>query len=334
MNYTTNLFLEQLLQDVQPKQNLLNCEKSEAETIKKDGIQMLESILKLNELKRLFETDIFYEIEENFESMEIQIDKYKLTALRNLDFPVYHLKPENPKGKAVLYLHGHDDLGIMGAILERYDKVRYHKMIPVKLAKAGFDVYAPELIGLGEAGFDDFPTGSKRVAGCVPNAAYLTLAGFNIAGFRAYQAIRTLDFMERIGVSGGVSVFGISGGGMTTQHILPLDARLSQGIVACYANTYQDSVLAKEHCTCNYVPGLFQLGDSANLLSLALPKKLLTVNGVWDRAFPEKGSRKAFDYLEKVYEKYGFGKNYTWKLIEGKHEIDEKVIIDWLENNA
>lgn len=334
MNYTTNIFLEQLFQEVQPKKNLLNCEHSEADKIKNDGVQTLQSILKLNELKRLFEIDIAYEIEKSFESMEIQIDKYKLSALKNLDFPVYHLKPKNPKGKVILYLHGHDDLGIMGAILERYDKVRYHKMIPVKLAKAGYDVYAPELIGMGEASFDDFPTGSKRVAGCVPNAAYLTLAGFNIAGVRVYQAIRVLDFMERLGVVGDVSAFGISGGGMTTQHILPLDARLAQGIVACYANTYKDSVLSKEHCTCNYVPGLLQLGDSANLLALALPKKLLTVNGLWDRAFPEKGSQKAFEYLEKVYEKYGVKQNYAWKLIEGKHEIDENVIIEWLENNA
>lgn len=85
--------------------------------------------------------------EDNFEEMSIQIDKYRVDAIDGLQFPVYHVKPEKPNGKKILFLHGHDDLGIMGALLERHDKVRYHKMIPLKLAKEGYDVYAPEFIG-------------------------------------------------------------------------------------------------------------------------------------------------------------------------------------------
>lgn len=334
MTYTTNDFLKQLYHDIQPKKNLLNCERSEIEAVKRDGINKLKSLLKVNECKQLFDRELYYEIEDNVESMGIQIDKYRVSAIKNLDFPVYYLKPERPKNKAILYLHGHDDMGVKGAILERYDKVRYHKMIPVKLAKAGYDVFAPDEMGMGEAGFFDFPTGSEQLAGCLPNANYLTLAGFSLAGFRAYQSIRTLDFMEKLGKWESISAFGISGGGMTTQHVFPIDSRLQRAIVACYPNTYENSILAKDHCICNYVPGLLTLGDSAALLSLAAPKKLLAVNGQKDRGFPEAGSRKAFEYLEKVYDKMNALENYTGKLIDGRHEIDEEVILGWLEENA
>ncbi len=332
--YSTNQFLESLYNKLQPEKKLADLNKEEFEKEKSIRIQKLKELFKLDELKELFDKDITYEIEDNFEEMSIQIDKYRVDAIDGLQFPVYHVKPEKPNGKKILFLHGHDDLGIMGALLERHDKVRYHKMIPLKLAKEGYDVYAPEFIGLGEAHYNDFPKGSEKPSGCLPNSNFLTLLGFSIGGFRVYQAIRTLDFLNKSGIDDKLTVFGISGGGMTAQHLLPLDDRIENGIVACYANTYADSILAKDHCSCNYVPGLLRLGDSYEMLALAAPKKLFTVNGKADRGFPKAGSEKAFEYLEKVYANLGVSHNYTGRLIEGRHEIDEEAIISWLNHNV
>lgn len=128
--------------------------------------------------------------------------------------------------------------------------------------------------------------------------------------------------------------FGVSGGGMGLQHLSAIDDRVKKLIVACYANTYKDSVLTKEHCPCNFMPGLLKVGDSYQLLALSAPKPLFTVNGRWDKGFLEAGSKIAFAYLEEVYEKMGARDNYEWKLIEGRHEIQEDVIFDWLERNA
>lgn len=331
--YNTNIFLEKLYKQIQPQNSLLNCGKDEFDAIKEERKAEFVKLLKIEELEKLFDKELSYEIEKNFESMEIQIDKYRLDAIEGLKFPVYHVKPEKPNGKTILYLHGHDDLGIMGALLERYDKVRYHKMIPLKLAKAGYDVYAPELIGHGEASFIGFPKGTDNVAGCVPIAHYLTLAGFSIGGFRVYQILKSLDFMQKKGIEKDITVFGISGGGMSAQHIITIDDRITSGIIACYPNTYTDSVLAKDHCVCNYVPGLLKFGDSAELLALAAPKKIFTVNGKSDKGFPKIGSESAFDFLSKVYNNIGCGENYTSMLIDGRHEIDENVIIDWLDKN-
>lgn len=332
--YNTNNFLKYYYNKIQPKKDLLSYNTEEFESVKLKRIELLKQILKLDELKECFDKNkLTFEIENNFESMGIQVDKYNIDGIEQLPFPVYHVKPSNPKGKTILYLHGHDDIGIMGALLERYDKVRYHKMIPLKLAKEGYDVYAPELLGLGEARFEGFPKGTANVAGCLPNSNYLTLMGFSLGGFRVYQIIKTLDFMEEIGQEDKCCVFGVSGGGMSAQQILAIDNRIDSGIVACYSNTYDNSILAKEHCVCNYVPGLLRLGDSAQLLALAAPKKLFTVNGEFDRGFPKEGSETAFNYLQKIYEKIGQASNYSSELIMGKHEIDEDVIINWLNNN-
>lgn len=331
--YNTNEFLENLYKQIQPQKDLSECKKEEFENLREERKANLKNLLKLEQLEQIFDKELLYELENSFESMQIQIDKYTLDAIEGLKFPVYHVKPQNPNGKVILYLHGHDDLGIMGALLERYDKVRYHKMIPLKLAKEGYDVYAPELVGHGDARYVGFPKGSDNVAGCLPISHYLTLAGFSIAGFRAYQTLKTLDFMEKFGINENIAIFGVSGGGMTAQHIIAIDDKITAGIIACYPNTYSDSILAKDHCICNYVPGVLELGDSAQLLSLAAPKKLFTVNGIYDRGFPKAGSENAFEYLKKVYENLGCVENYTSMLIEGRHEIDENVITDWFNNN-
>lgn len=333
-HYLTNDFLEHLYKSIQPEEDLLNCPKERIDEVRQDGIGRIREILKIDELKKMFDLNIKYELDSTMESMGVSIEKYQLNAVQELPFPVYHILPNQPNGKVILYLHGHDDLGIMGALLERYDKERYHKMIPLLLAKEGYHIIAPELIGYGDARFFDFPTGTEKLNGCVANSHYLTLAGFNIAGFRVYQAMRTLDYMEKIKLCEDVTVFGISGGGMISQQLAVIDGRIHKVLIASYANTYRNSVLNKEHCIDNYVPGLLRAGDSYKLLSLVAPRPLLTVNGISDRAFPEAGSKIAFDFLEKVYERLGVSNHYQGILFEGMHEIKSDIIIKWLKENA
>lgn len=328
--YITNPFLMNLFEEVQPDKTLQNCELSEMGQVREAKCRIVREIFKLDELEEHFGQPVSYAKDDQMESMGITIDKYCLHAVKGLDYPVYHVRPERPNGKTVLYLHGHDDLGIMGALLDRSDKVRYHRIIPVKLALEGYDVIAPELFGLGEAGFYGFPRGEERISGCLVNARYLAMADFSLAGMRIFQAMKAIDMIEKMGLNMNITAFGISGGGMSVQQLSAVDDRVKSLIVACYANTYQDSILAKEHCACNFTPGLLRVGDSYQLLALSAPKPMLTVNGQWDRGFPEAGSRKAFEYLEQIYARMGASDKYKWELIEGRHEIHEDVIIDWL----
>ncbi len=332
--YRSNQFLKQLYKQIQPEESLLTCEKDEMEQVRKKKTGILKEVLALEKEQQYFDQELSYELDSRMEIMGVTIEKYMLKNIKGLNYPVYHIKPNHAKNKTVLYLHGHDDLGVMGALLYRTDKVRYHKMIPLKLALQGYDVIAPELLGYGEAGFYGFPKKSDAMAGCFINGQYLALAGFSLGGFRVYQAGKTIDFIEELGLNMEITAFGISGGGMICQQLSVVEERVKKVLVACYANTYKNSILYKEHCSCNYVPGLLRVGDSYQMLALAAPKPMFTVNGLWDRAFPEAGSRKAFEYLEKVYARLDASDKYEWQLFEGKHEIKEELILDWLERWA
>lgn len=333
-SYITNEFLEALYEDTQPKEDLLTCGKDSVEEYQKMIRQELGKVLCLEELEHRLGRCLEFEIDETMTFYGVEIVKYRVKAIKGLDFPIYHIKAVKPLNKTVLYLHGHDDLGIMGALLERNDKVRYHKNIPIKMAQAGYDVIAPELIGFGQSGFYGFPKGEEKISGCFINERYLNMAGYTLCGFRVFQSVKTLDFIEKLGLAKDITAFGVSGGGMICQHVSVWDLRIQNVLIACYSNTYRNSILAKEHCVDNYVPGLLRMGDSYKLLSNVAPRPLMTVNGIWDRGFPEAGSKIAFEYLEKVYEHLGVAQNYTGKLFQGKHEVDEEIVLNWLQENA
>lgn len=68
--------------------------------------------------------------------------------------PIYITNLINSNNKTVLYLHGHDPLGVKGAFTIYADKEPYHKNISLKMTKVGFRVVMPELMGQGEAVYE------------------------------------------------------------------------------------------------------------------------------------------------------------------------------------
>ena len=160
-DYTTNRFLQKVYEDTKAKKNILNCPEDEIASYKKELTLNLENCLRIRELDEAYGCQLTYNKETEFQEFGVDIEKYCLSAITDLPFPVYVVKPENPNGMQILYCHGHDDLGIMGALLERYDKIRYHKNLPILLAKEGFTVVAPEFAGFGDSDYLDFPEGKR-----------------------------------------------------------------------------------------------------------------------------------------------------------------------------
>ncbi len=326
-HYQTNDFLEMVYEDARAKTDLLRCTEEEIPAYQKEIKTKLENCLHIAKLDQAYGCKMTYKKESDFETFQVSVEKYELSAIKRLPFPVYVLRPDQPNGRAVLYCHGHDDLGIMGALLERHDKIRYHKNLPVLLAKAGFTVVAPEFAGFGESDYFGFPEGKQPRGGCFAHMAFLTAAGYSIGGLRVLQAIKTLDFMEAVGIGKDVIGFGVSGGGMVCEYTGVLDQRITAMAISCYASLYRNSILYKEHCVDNYVPGILQVGESHEILSAFAPKPLLTINGTKDRAFPLAGTQIAFPFLEKVYQR--LGGRYTGVIFEGKHEINEEKVLEW-----
>lgn len=325
--YATNTFLERIYNDKKKKENLLTCEQSAIDGYKKQMRKDLDKCLCIQEMDEKYSCQLTYEKEDEFETFGIKVEKYHVSAIQDMPFPIFVLRPKNPNGSQVLYCHGHDDLGIAGALLERYDKVRYHKNLPVLLAKEGFTVIAPEFVGFGESDYFGFPEEKKPRGGCFAHMAFLTAAGYNVAGLRVLQAKKALDFMDAKRLNQRVFGFGVSGGGMICEYLGILDKRIQAMCISCYASLYRNSILYKEHCVDNYVPGVLKVGESHEILSAFAPRALMTINGTYDGPFPIAGTKIAFPFLEKVYER--IGGTYTGVIFEGKHEINADEVLKW-----
>ena len=327
VDYSTNRFLEKIYEDSRPKENLRDCLTEEMESCRERLLHDLENCLCIRRMDSAYGCQLTYKKETTFQEFDVDIHKYTLSAISDMPFPVYVLEPEKPNGMQVLYCHGHDDLGIMGALLERHDKIRYHKNLPILLAKAGFTVVAPEFAGFGESDYLNFPEGKRPKGGCMAHTAYLTMAGYSIAGLRVLQALKTLDFMDATGLGGTIYGFGVSGGGMICQYLGVLDQRVKGMAISSYVSPFRTSVLHQEHCVDNYTPGILQVGESHEILAAFAPRPLLTINGAYDRAFPVAGSNQAFPFLEAVYKRTGG--DYTGIIFQGKHEIDQEEVLNW-----
>lgn len=329
-DYRTNSFFEEVRQRISPKENLLNCPLDQLDGFREKKKAELGKILQIDQLKQDFMTELVFSKEEEFEALGEQVEKYKLDGIKGLAFPLYKICPKNPNGKGILYLHGHDPSGVHGAFVTRPDKEPYHKNIAIKMARRGYTVYLPELIGYGEAVYTYRLQEEEEKSECFLNSGYLAMTGYNIAGFRTFQSLLVLEIMKKEGF-GVQSLFGVSGGGLIGMFVGVLGKDIDKIMLSSFTNTWVHSALGKEHCVDNYIPGIMRVGESYEILSLAAPKAMLTINGTGDRPFPKAGSLIAFDFLEKVYERLKVRDRLTTVLFEGRHEVNAQEVLSWLD---
>ncbi len=329
--YRTNSFFEQVRQGVMPQENLLTCPLEKVEEFKTEKKEKLSKILRLDDMKNQFLGEISWEKEESFEALGENIERYTYTGIKGLNFLFYKVIPKNPNGKAALYLHGHDHAGVYGCFTTKDDGREHgHKNIALKMARMGYTVYIPELMGQGEATYSYMDKTEEVQSCCFLNSGYLAMLGYNLAGFRVFQCKLMMDVIEQEGFA-KASLFGFSGGGLIAMLFGVLEERIELLMFNAFTNTWLDSVLAKEQCVDNYIPGIMQVGDSCEIMSLAAPRTLFTINGWGDRPFPYTGSEKAFAFLKEVYERLGAGDKYTGYLFSGKHEVNADDTLKWLE---
>lgn len=331
-SYKTNGFLDMLKDQIQPSENLLNCEMCRAEALRKEKVEALRECLALEELQKRLSTTLKKTEEEKFEALGEQVVKYRLEGVRDLPMPLYVIAPKKPNGEAILYLHGHDPSGIHGAFVTRPEKEPYHKNIAIKMAREGYTVYLPELMGFGEATYTYFNKEEEMQSECFLNAGFLAMCGYSLAGLRTFQSLLVLEQMKQDGFS-KLGLFGVSGGGLIGMFTAVLAPEIEKIMLHSFVNTWKHSILAKEHCVDNYVQGIMSVGDSYEILSLAAPRALFVCNGTMDRPFPKAGSEIAFSFLKKVYERMDAKEKFTAVLFQGRHEVNSEKTLKWLRDN-
>jgi hypothetical protein len=114
---------------------------------------------------------------------------------------------------------------------------------------------------------------------------------------------------------------GISGGGMHTFFSTALDPRIRACVISGYFCDWRHSILGVHHCTCNFVPGLLNLGELSDLAGLIAPRPCLIESGTHDNIFPIGPVRQTIRCARRAWEAFGQGDNLQSDLFEGRHRI-------------
>ena len=237
-------------------------------------------------------------------------------------------KPLRAPAPAVLCLHGHgrgvdDIVGIREDGTMRARLGGYQKDFALQCARRGYVVLAIEQLGFGHRRDATARAGRARSSSCMPSAGAALLLGQTMIGWRAWDAMRSIDYLatrpevdaERL------AVMGISGGGATSFFTAALDQRLKTAVVSGYFCTFRDSILSIPHCIDNYVPGILRYAEMYDLAGLIAPRSLFVETGTDDKIFPVEATRYAVGKARKIYRAMDAEDRLGFEVFEGTHQF-------------
>jgi hypothetical protein len=187
----------------------------------------------------------------------------------------------------------------------------------LRLIKAGFCVLAP-----------DIPfSGDKRIEDHI--ALNLIMTGRNLTGMRVSYLKALLNYLsslpdidpERFGCVGW------SMGGALTMYLAAVDKRIKVVAISNYFGTYRDTFMKIRQSTDNYIPGILQFGEMADVVCLIVPRPLWLEHSEEDPEFPREAFMKGIENLKIFYK--GHEERLTWQIIAGGHRFKGEGLEEW-----
>jgi len=251
----------------------------------------------------------------------------------------YLLTPKNgkPPYAAVVCVPGHgrgvdDIVGIDEHGADRSDKVGYQHDFAIQVVEHGVAAVAIEPMAFGcRRDLANILKGPGQ-SSCQPSAGAALLLGQTMIGWRVWDVMRTIDWIEQRPEldSKRVGCMGISGGGTCTQFSAALDTRINAAFVSGYLNTFRDSIMSIAHCMDNYVPGILHWGESYDVAGLIAPRFLFSEGGEQDPIFPVAATRASFAKVKQVYEVFGVPERAGQEIFAGEHFFHGKEGLPFL----
>jgi dienelactone hydrolase len=211
----------------------------------------------------------------------------------------------------------------------------YHQDFGVELVKRGFIVAAPEISCFGEreAKYDHLLEGSPRPSTCHNASTYAMMLGMNMPGMRVWDGMRVLDYVEQLELADAsrMGVMGISGGGMHAFFSSCIDPRIKAAVISGYFCDWRQSILAINHCTCNFVPGLLGLGELSDVAALIAPRPLLVEHGRRDTIFPIGDVENTVRRARRAWKVAGKATDLQTDFFNDGHRINGEKAYPFLE---
>jgi dienelactone hydrolase len=254
----------------------------------------------------------------------------------------YFLTPEDFRkpGPAMICLPGHgrgvdEIIGIDRDGQQRKRYGEYQNDFALQCVANGIAAFAIEQLAFGYRRDAAARKGAASRSSCQPAAGSALMLGETMAGWRAWDVMRAIDYLEtrpeidpkRIGC------MGISGGGTVTLYAAALEPRIKVAWMSGSFCTYRDSIYSLSHCIDNYVPGILKVAEAADVAGLIAPRMLFVENGEEDPIFPVAGTREAYASVSRVYKVFGAEANLGLEVFPAKHEFWGKKGFEFLKQN-
>lgn len=241
-------------------------------------------------------------------------ERWYITSEPGYRIPFILLKPLDFSATAPLVLaaHGHGKYGketYAGISFSDEDKKHMEegeRDIALQAVKKGYVAIAPDQRAFGETRFTRDIDEDKNNS-CRTMQMHALLFGRTLIGERVFDISRLIDFANTQDYinTDRIVLTGNSGGGTTTLFAAAIDRRISIAIPGSYFCTFENSIGSINHCECNYIPGIMNLGEMHDVAGLIAPRPFLAVHGTKDTIFPIEATRRAFEELRVIYEAFG-----------------------------
>jgi dienelactone hydrolase len=240
----------------------------------------------------------------------------------------YLLLPKNRSTAVptIICLPGHgrgcdDIVGIDENGKQRDNKTGYAKDFALQVVEHGYGAFAIEQMAFGCRRDEAARKKGQGASSCQPAAGVALLMGQTMIGWRVWDVMRTIDYLQtRPEIDRArLATMGISGGGTVSLFAAALDERIKIAVVSGYFNTFRDCIVSLSHCIDNYVPGILNYVEMYDLAGLVAPRGLFIESGTRDPIFPIAGSRLAFKKAESIYATFGVSEMIGQEVFEGDH---------------
>jgi len=253
-----------------------------------------------------------------------------LQSRPGLSIFAYFLRPKSASGRTptVVCLPGHgrgvdDIVGIQEDGTLRSEYGGYQFDFALQCVAQGYNAFAVEQFGFGHRRDPAARRSGGGASSCQPSAGAALLLGETMVGWRVWDVIRSLDYLEtRSDVDASrFAVMGISGGGTIAFFSAALETRLKAAVVSGYFNTFRDSILSISHCIDNYVPGILRVAEMYDIAGCIAPRALFIESGTQDPIFPIEATRAAYARAREIYRVFGVEERIGLEVFEADHRF-------------
>ena len=208
----------------------------------------------------------------------------------------------------------------------------YMQDFALQAVRKGFAVLAVEPIGFGHRRENAAVRKGPNASSCNPFSGALLLLGGTIAGWRVYDVVRSVDYLEtrKEVIRDRIGLMGISGGGTVSIYAAALEERIKATVLSGSFCTFYRSIFSVVHCIDNFVPDVLSCGEMYDVAGLIAPRALFIEAGDKDPIFPVEGVREAFGKVGEVYRALGAESRLDWKILRGGHRIYGKNAFEFL----